>query len=50
MIEHAERNKMSSFYKRYQESNNPYVTLSDFKFIGSNFRNHKCKERFLIYC
>ena len=45
MNEHNGRNKKSSFYKHYQESDNPCVTLRDFKIIGSNFQNQKYKRK-----
>ena len=39
------RDEKSHLYKHSQESNHSYVALSDFKIIGSNFRNQKPKRK-----
>ena len=45
VIDHNGRDKKSHLYKYSQESNDPCVTVSDFKIICSNFQNQKFKRK-----
>ena len=45
VIDHNGRDKKTYLYKHSQESNHPFVALSDFKIIGSNFQGQKFKRK-----
>ena len=45
LIDHNGRDKKSHLYKHLQDNNHLCIALSDFKIIGSSFRNQKFKRK-----